>query len=131
MKGQGFLSDEKLFTICQWMMVTKQLFFETKKVTFSSSIKFQFSIKPLEIKEFKHSISFGIKVAHRLNREKGSKGDCRQNQTTSNRGTESHGSQKVGIAGLPKQKEFCGARGLYCSGPFSLGLLLPPMEVLR
>ena len=63
MNGQGFLSDEKLFTICQWMMVTKQLFFETKKVTIFPLLKFQFSNKSLKINGFKPPISFGIEIA--------------------------------------------------------------------
>ncbi len=33
---------------------------------------------------------------------------CRQSQTTSNRGAESHGSQGFGIAGLPKQRNLRG-----------------------
>ena len=40
----------------------------------------------------------------------------------SNRGTESHGSLKLGIAGLPKQEKFCGARGLYFYEPLIFGV---------
>jgi hypothetical protein len=41
-----------------------------KKVTFSPSIEFQISNKLLEIKEFKHSICFGSKIADKSKKRK-------------------------------------------------------------
>jgi len=44
-------------------------------VIFPYSIKFQLSNKPLKIKQFRHSIYFGTKIAYEYNEEKGFKAD--------------------------------------------------------
>jgi hypothetical protein len=83
------------------------IIFETKKVTIPPLIKFQFSNNSLKLNGLRPPILFGIEIAPKI-LEKAKTNIADKAKPRVIVGRKATGPKKVGIAGLPKQNEFCG-----------------------